>query len=358
MAAALDVGLNHVETARGYGTSEAQVGAAWSQLPRDRFILQTKVAPRPEAAQFESWLEESFARLRTDRVELFAFHGINTRERLTHVVDGCYEVVDRFRKAGRIGHVGFSTHGNRHVIQEAIETDLFDYVNLHWYFIFQENAPALAAAHKHDMGVFIISPSDKGGHLHTPRPPWPALCAPYSPMQFNDLFCLANTNVHTLSLGAASPRDFAAHLEILPKLDAAAAETAPIAARLAEHLQKHMHNHLQARFRSKASLGIPAALSLNYTNRYLEAVPEWEELPGGVNVRKILWLHALATGWNLVPYAQSRYRLMTGNDHWFPGHNAAAMDESALRTALQASPYVDQIPTLLREAHELLRPDA
>lgn len=54
------------------------------------------------------------------------------------------------------------------MIVRAIETNRFDYVNLHWYYINQLNWPAIAAAQERDMGVFIISPSDKGGHLHTP----------------------------------------------------------------------------------------------------------------------------------------------------------------------------------------------
>ena len=54
------------------------------------------------------------------------------------------------------------------LIVSSIESNQFDYVNLHWYFIFQDNEVALAAANRFDLGVFIISPTDKGGHLHTP----------------------------------------------------------------------------------------------------------------------------------------------------------------------------------------------
>ena len=44
--------------------------------------------------------------------------------------------------------------------------NFFDYVNLHWYFINQTNSKVINLANKHDLGVFIISPTDKGGHLH------------------------------------------------------------------------------------------------------------------------------------------------------------------------------------------------
>ena len=64
VARALAIGINHFETARGYGTSEAQFGHALARHPRDAFVLQTKARPTEDPAQFEANLEESFALLR------------------------------------------------------------------------------------------------------------------------------------------------------------------------------------------------------------------------------------------------------------------------------------------------------
>ena len=49
---ALELGINHIETARGYGTSEMQLGRVLPKLPRDKIIVQTKVAPRPTPRNF------------------------------------------------------------------------------------------------------------------------------------------------------------------------------------------------------------------------------------------------------------------------------------------------------------------
>src|SRR6266498_1519291 len=49
---ALALGINHIETARGYGTSEMQLGRILPTLPRDQIIVQTKVAPHAETKQF------------------------------------------------------------------------------------------------------------------------------------------------------------------------------------------------------------------------------------------------------------------------------------------------------------------
>src|SRR5271169_6546608 len=44
---AFDLGINHIETARGYGTSEMQLGRILPKLPREKIIVQTKVSPKP-----------------------------------------------------------------------------------------------------------------------------------------------------------------------------------------------------------------------------------------------------------------------------------------------------------------------
>src|SRR5271155_704877 len=49
---ALELGINHIETARGYGTSEMQLGRLLPRLPRSKMIVQTKVAPQAEPAEF------------------------------------------------------------------------------------------------------------------------------------------------------------------------------------------------------------------------------------------------------------------------------------------------------------------
>jgi predicted aldo/keto reductase-like oxidoreductase len=123
-------------------------------------------------------------------------------------------VARRLQREGRVRFVGFATHAPCHVIEQAIRTGEFDYVNLHWYFVNDLNGPAVTAAREHDMGVFIISPSDKGGKLYEPPAKMIDLCRPLSPMQFNDLYCLRRPEVHTLSIGAARPADFDEHVRL------------------------------------------------------------------------------------------------------------------------------------------------
>ena len=333
---ALALGVTHIETARGYGTSEAQLGPALARHPRDSFILQTKIVPTEDPADFERYFDESLQRLRVDHVDLLSMHGINNRVAFDRALRprGCWEVADRLRRAGRARHVGFSTHAPTDLILAAIDSGRFDYVNLHYYYIFQDNGPALDAARRHDMGVFIISPSDKGGRLYRPPPRLRALCAPLSPMVFNDLFCLAHPEIHTLSLGAARPTDFDEHLQVLSLLDDPRPTLDPIIARL------------DAAYR--------AAVGEEFARDWRVGLREWDQLPGQINVRRILWLRNLVKAYDLLDFAQERYAAMSPEDNWVPGARAKTVDDRAMIDALPESPFRAQIPALLREAHALL----
>ena len=337
---AVDRGLHHVETARHYGSSERQLG--WA-LPRCRDVhrlLQSKVPPRANPADFEAELELTFERLNCQRLDLLAIHGINLPEHLEQTLrpSGCMDVVRRWQADGRIGHVGFSTHGPTDLITASCNSGAFDYVNLHWYYIRQDNSPALDAARDQDMGVFIISPTDKGGHLHTPSQRLLELCDPLHPIVFNDLFCLRDPRVHTISVGASCPGDLDLHLEAVSRLDEAAELIAPVQQRL-QQAAKH-------------------ALGDDWLGSWSQGLPSWENTPGEINLPILLWLHNLLEAWDLESYARARYRLLGSGGHWFAGSNADALDdrisESQLLEALAFSPWRDRIPGILRTLKQRL----
>jgi predicted aldo/keto reductase-like oxidoreductase len=261
---------------------------------------------------------------------------VNTPQYLDNIFKrgGCLEVVDRFRKQGRIRHVGFSTHGPTRLILQAVETGAFDYLNFHYYYIFQDNRPVLEAARRQDMGVFIISPTDKGGRLQNAPAKLRQLTAPLGPMVFNDLWCLSQPEIHTLSVGAAQPDHFDAHLPVLELLADPQPHLAPIVARLEQSYEQ--------------------AVGPQFARRWREGLKDWNELPGQINVRRILWLYNLVRAYDLVDFAQERYSAMDPDDHWVPGAHATDFDDADIERALPDSPFRKQIPELLRAAHRVL----
>ena len=332
----LEVGINHIETARGYGSSEMQLGKILPTLPREKLIVQTKVVPKADPQEFRADFEKSIGYLGLEYVDLLGIHGINNPETLEHTIrpGGCLDEARKLQKEGRVKFVGFSTHGPTEIITQAIKTGEFDYVNLHWYYINQDNWSAIAAATELDMGVFIISPSDKGGKLYSPPPKLVDLCQPLSPMVFNDLFCLSHPQVHTLSLGAARPSDFDEHLKTLSLLDNAPSLLAPI-----------IDNLEQAAI---------AKLGENWFKTWRQGLPQHQQTPGDINIPVILWLRNLALAYDMTEYSQARYNLLENGGDWFPGATAKNAAQYDLAECLKNSPHQNEIPQLLQESEELL----
>ena len=185
---------------------------------------------------------------------------------------------------------------------------------MHWYFINQTNSKLIELARKYDLGVFIISPTDKGGHLHTPSTKILELCNPLHPIVFNDLFCLRNKNVHTISVGIAKEQDFNLHLEAVSLLSES------------DHYIPKILNRLKEE--SINSLGI------EWYKSWDKNLPNWKNTPGGINIPVLLWLANLIDSFDLEEFAKSRYQLLGNGSHWFPGNNANLLDVNVCESQL------------------------
>ena len=332
----IELGINHIETARAYGSSEIQLGQILPKLPREKLIVQTKISPDEDNKKFRANFEKSISNLNLDYVDLLGLHGINTEEHLEYSTrsGGCLEEAKKLQQEGKVRYIGFSTHGATDLIIKTIQTNQFDYVNLHWYWIFQNNWQAIVEANLFDMGVFIISPSNKGGMLYQPSEKLVELCQPLSPMVFNNLFCLSHYQVHTLSVGAAKPSDFDEHLKTLPLLSQAKDLLPPIIDRLEAEAKK--------------------VLGKEWIDNWQRGLPNYQDTPGNINLHTILWLRNLAIAYDLVEYSKMRYNLLGNGGHWFPGQKADKLAEFDLSQCLQNSPFSDKIPQYLAEAESLL----
>lgn len=80
--AALELGINYIDTAAIYNDAEAMLGAALAGVPREQYVLATKFFPADQAgapiapAQLRASVEQSLRRLRVETVDVLQIHGL------------------------------------------------------------------------------------------------------------------------------------------------------------------------------------------------------------------------------------------------------------------------------------------
>jgi len=327
VARAFAQGVNHIETAYGYGRSEHCHGIALNDVlgwRRDTYHLMTK-GNADSADGIRRCVDAQLTGLKTDHIDLYAWHGINTAEKLAHFTrsGGPIEELLKMKEEGIIGELGFSTHGPLEVIIDAIATGLFSFVNLHYYYFMQRNLGAVEYAAAKGLGVFIISPNDKGGKLYEPSARLTELCAPLTPIQFNARWCLSNPNIHTLSFGLTEPEHVEEMAGIFPF-------SVPLS--LADQEITQRMNAAQLRDPESAWQGF-----------------EMRDDPSGINIPEVLRMRRMWKCYDQTSFGDMRYNMFGGDCDWFPG--CFATPEAVAKVDPSRTLANVDLPGFLSETH-------
>jgi predicted aldo/keto reductase-like oxidoreductase len=127
LTAVLDRGINFIDTARGYKESEELIGNSIADR-RDEYCLATKTKVRDEDSILKEF-EISTAKLKTDVIDLYQIHYVNTKEDLSGVMApaGALSVIRRLQREGGVRYIGITGHSPA-ILRKAAETGEFDSV--------------------------------------------------------------------------------------------------------------------------------------------------------------------------------------------------------------------------------------
>lgn len=172
--AAIDGGVNLIDTAEGYdrGESERTLGGILGDYPD--VLVETKYCPYesylPEAAYngtpqaLVASAEKSLRRLRRDRLDILLGHGIRTVETWDRFLnDGCYEAMVKLRDQGKVRFIGISElsegDGSHEVLKCALPSGVLDVVMLTINVLLQNAiGTVLPLCHEYGAGSVVMMP--------------------------------------------------------------------------------------------------------------------------------------------------------------------------------------------------------
>jgi aryl-alcohol dehydrogenase-like predicted oxidoreductase len=131
--AALDAGVNLIDTARAYGTSEELIGRHL-QHRRNEFVLVTKVptflaeetTAKARTASMQAAVEESLRHLRTGHADVLLLH-CGAEDYVLQ--DECLEALEHAKNCGRARFIGASVYGPEAALA-AIGSGVYDCVQV------------------------------------------------------------------------------------------------------------------------------------------------------------------------------------------------------------------------------------
>lgn len=159
--AVIEMGVDLLDSARGYTTSEHRIGLALKGVDKP-VVLSTKSPVRTE--KIYDAIQESLQQLMVEKIDIYHVHGIRNFEDYEKIMDrgGAYEGLRRARDEGLIDHIGATSH-SLDVLEKVIEDGHFEVVMTCYSFLEPEAARRIfPRAKRKDVGVLAMKPFSGG----------------------------------------------------------------------------------------------------------------------------------------------------------------------------------------------------
>ncbi|MCQ2560969.1 MAG: aldo/keto reductase [Clostridia bacterium] len=160
----MELGINYIDTARGYSVSEEYIGNA-IEGNRDKWILATKSMVR-DYESMKNDIETSLKNLKTDYIDLYQIHNIKTEEiEQIFSENGPYRALVEAKEAGKIGHIGVTVHAES-TLKILFEeySDKYETIMFPYNMVETQGTELLRKARAMGIGTIAMKPF-AGGNL-------------------------------------------------------------------------------------------------------------------------------------------------------------------------------------------------
>ncbi len=206
---ALDLGINLLDTAPAYGTSEERLGSLLGSR-RDRFCIVTKAGEEftdgrstfdfsPGAIRTS--VERSLRRLRTDRIECVLLHS-DGRDAWILRDSGALDALADLKRAGKVRCIGISVKGAQGL---RCALDRCDVVMATLHPGYLDELDAIREAHDRGVGV-LVKKAFASGHVGP------------AGIEQSLRLCLGEAGVSSVVIGSITPAHIRRNAEVAGRL--------------------------------------------------------------------------------------------------------------------------------------------
>ena len=233
--AVLDAGINYIDTSIDYGVSEERIGRYIGDR-RSEYYLASKcgcqvgapAAPRGERSphvftrdNIMRGVEQSLARMRTDRLDVVQFHISPSRKELE--AHGALDALLELKRTGTVRFAGMS--GTLPNLPDQIALGVFDVFQIPYSAVEREHEGLITAAARAGAGIVIRGGAAKGAptegkHEGVQWARWQKvelrdLLGGMTPMEFILRFSFTHPDLHTNIVGTINPAHLQHNVDVL-----------------------------------------------------------------------------------------------------------------------------------------------
>ncbi len=229
--AALDLGINFIDTAPFYGLTRSEVvlGKALKTVGRDRYVLATKVGRyghRMEDFDFSAErvtrsVDESLQRLGCGHIDIIQVHDLEFGD-ITQILEETLPALRRVQKSGKVRFVGITALPLNHLVR-VLEKAEADTLQSYCHYVLNDTSlmRVVGEFEKRDMGIISSAPLAMGLLTEQGPPKWHpapkvlreavAKASAYCREKGGDLsrlalqFSCANPRLHTCVVSTSNP---------------------------------------------------------------------------------------------------------------------------------------------------------